>query len=59
MKLNLLLTVPAYDYLSEENAIKLSANSAFSFSGIESKMKTRNWRKVFKTYHVTIYLKTF
>ena len=59
MKLNLLLTVPAYDYLSEENAIKLSANSAFSFSGIESKMKTRNWRKVFKTCRVTIYLKTF
>ena len=59
MKLNLLLTVPAYDYLSEENAIKLSANSAFSFSGIESKMKIRNWRKVFKTCHVTIYLKTF
>ena len=42
MKLNLSLTLPAYDYLSEENVIKLSANSAFSFSGIESKMKTRN-----------------
>ena len=33
---------------------KFSADSAFSFSGIGPKTKTRNWREVFKTCRIPI-----
>ena len=39
--------ISKYHWKSRENFIKLSADSAFSFLGIGSKTKTRNWRKVF------------
>ena len=44
-----------HHWKNNENVINLSADSAFSFSGIGSKTKTRNWRKVFKTFRIPIY----
>ena len=36
-----------YRWKSRANFIELSADSAFSFLGIGSKTKTRNWQTVF------------
>ena len=54
--------MPTYQYLiskyhwkSKRNAINLSADSAFSFSGIGSKTKTWNQRKTFCIMFVTSY----
>ena len=39
--------ISKYHWKSRENFIELSADSAFSFLGIGSKTKLRDWRKVF------------
>ena len=40
--------ISKYHWKSRKSFIKLSADFAFSFLGIGSKTKSRNWRKVFK-----------
>ena len=54
--------MPKYQYLiskyhwkSKKNVINLSADSAFSFSGIGSKTNRRNWRKTFYNMFIASY----
>ena len=47
--------ISKYHWKSRKRFTKLSADSAFSFLGIESKMKTWNLPKVFKECHIPIY----
>ena len=47
--------ISKYYWKSKRNAINLSADSAFSFSGIGSKTKTRNRRKTFCNIFIASY----